>query len=77
MRKNNRDSKEIRNIEAQKNKIGNLKLAAKGNKMSTIEFMKERMKPILDKSRPVRYYVATLKGGHVKPNKYITFFYIY
>lgn len=75
MRKNNRDSKEIRNIEAQKNKIGNLKLAAKGNKMSTIEFMKERMKPILDKSRPVRYYVATLKGGHVKPNKYITFFY--
>ena len=74
MRKNNRDSKEIKIIETQKNKIQNLNLA-KGNKMNTIEFMKEKMKPILDKTKPIRYYVATLKGGHVKPNKYITFFY--
>ena len=74
MRKNNRDFKEIRNIEAQKNKIKKLKLT-EGNKMSTIGFMEETMKPIVDKSKPIRYYVATLKGGHVKPNKYITFFY--
>ena len=68
MRKNNRDKREARIAETRKTKIEKMKfneslnLNQEGNVTNMINIANEKRD---------KYYVAELKGGHVKPYRYV------
>lgn len=70
MRKNNRDKREARIAETRKTKIEKMKFNESLNLIQ--EGNVANMSNIANEKRD-KYYVAELKGGHVKPYQYVLF----
>ncbi|HCB95464.1 MAG TPA: hypothetical protein DEP65_07490 [Ruminococcus sp.] len=72
MRKNNRDKREARIAETRKTDIENMKFHENKNLNLNQKGNVTNMSNITNEKRD-KYYVAELKGGHVKPYRYVLF----